>query len=220
MGATESGHDAGAGRRPTAIDLALDWVERLLVAALYACLVVRVVVGLKPEDRLAGVSLLLSEGLVVVFILLRRAAVETSRQPGDWLLATAATCAPLLVNLTHGHPARPIVLGSTVVWMIGFIVQVHAKLTLRRSFGCVPAHRGLVRGGPYQFVRHPMYAGYALSHVGILAMNPTALNLACYLLGDGLQVPRILAEERLLSRDPRYRDYQARVRYRLIPGLF
>jgi protein-S-isoprenylcysteine O-methyltransferase Ste14 len=65
-----------------------------------------------------------------------------------------------------------------------------------------------------------MYAGYLLSDFGFLLINPTLWNLGVYAIAYGLQVPRLLAEERLLSRDPEYREYQARVRHRLIPGVF
>jgi protein-S-isoprenylcysteine O-methyltransferase Ste14 len=65
-----------------------------------------------------------------------------------------------------------------------------------------------------------MYAGYVLSHVAFLAMNPTLWNLTAYAVCLCLQVPRLLAEERLLRQDPQYRAYQAGVRYRLLPGLF
>jgi protein-S-isoprenylcysteine O-methyltransferase Ste14 len=51
-------------------------------------------------------------------------------------------------------------------------------------------------------------------------MNPTLWNAGCYALAYCLQVPRLLAEERLLSQDPHYRAYQQAVRYRLLPGLF
>lgn len=225
MGVFEIDHDVKARKSRTAIDLVLDWVERLLVAGIYGFLVARIVMALKPQEGLAsllvGLPLLLSEGLVVVFVLLRRPAIETSRRPLDWLLASGATCAPLLVVYPASQPTLPMILVGTSVWLVGLIVQVHAKLIMRWSIGCVPAHRGLVQAGPYQFVRHPMYAGYMLSHMGFLVMNPTFWNLSCYLLSDGvLQIPRILAEERLLSRDPRYRDYRDLVRYRLFPGLF
>ena len=35
-----------------------------------------------------------------------------------------------------------------------------------------------------------------------------------------LWVMRILAEERLLSRDPKYRDYTTQVQWRLVPLVF
>jgi protein-S-isoprenylcysteine O-methyltransferase Ste14 len=103
---------------------------------------------------------------------------------------------------------------------MGMVIQVLAKLALGRSLGCVPAHRGLKLSGPYGCVRHPMYAGYLLSHLAFLLMNPTWWNLTAYALAYVLQVPRLLAEERLLAHDPQYRAYQAAVRYRLVPFVF
>jgi len=97
---------------------------------------------------------------------------------------------------------------------------LHAKLTLGRSLGCVPAHRGLRLQGPYRFVRHPMYTGYLLTHLAILSLNPSLWNLGVYCVCYFLVVPRILMEERLLSADPSYCDYQAKVLFRMIPGVF
>jgi protein-S-isoprenylcysteine O-methyltransferase Ste14 len=51
-------------------------------------------------------------------------------------------------------------------------------------------------------------------------MNPTLWNLILYLACESFMVLRVLAEERLLSADPRYREYRNEVRYRLVPGLF
>lgn len=65
-----------------------------------------------------------------------------------------------------------------------------------------------------------MYAGYMLGHAGFLLMNPSAWNLAVYLVSDAIQIPRLLAEERLLSEDPAYRAYRSVVRWRLVPGVF
>ncbi len=110
-------------------------------------------------------------------------------------------------------------IGASLLLM-GTILQVHAKLVLGRSFGCVPANRGLKLNGPYRFVRHPMYAGYLLGHIAFLMMNPTAWNWVVYAACYSLQIPRMLTEERLLSEDHRYRAYQSAVTYRLIPGLF
>ena len=59
-----------------------------------------------------------------------------------------------------------------------------------------------------------------MTHVAFLLLNPTLWNLGLYALCYGPQVPRLLAEERLFSRDPQYRAYQAAVPYRLIPGVF
>jgi protein-S-isoprenylcysteine O-methyltransferase Ste14 len=175
--------------------------------------------GYWSEGGVANLLLLPSEGLVVFFLLLRRSAIETSRRPGEWLLALAAACAPLLAMGASGHALISPLVGGPLV-LLGMLIQVHAKLTLGRSFGLVPAHRGLQLDGPYRVVRHPMYAGYLLSHLAFLALNATGWNATVYTVAYVLQIARLRAEERLLSRDEDYRFYQAAVRYRLIPGVF
>jgi protein-S-isoprenylcysteine O-methyltransferase Ste14 len=107
-----------------------------------------------------------------------------------------------------------------MLMLIGMIVQVHAKIVLGRSMGCVAANRGLKFYGPYRFVRHPMYAGYLIIDVAFVLMNPSDWNCGIYALCYAAQIPRLLAEERLLSQDSQYKEYRADVRYRLIPGVF
>jgi protein-S-isoprenylcysteine O-methyltransferase Ste14 len=196
----------------------LDHLERIAIVALYGFLVLRVLRGLGEGRPPANLLLLASEGLVLVFILIRRPATIISRRPFDWLLAFGATTLPMMVRIGGASPLPPAV--GAVVLVMGTVVQLHAKLCLARSFGCVPAHRGLVARGPYKLVRHPMYTGYLLGHAGFLLLNPTGWNLGVYTLANALQVPRLLAEERLLSEHEDYRRYQATVRYRLIPGVF
>jgi protein-S-isoprenylcysteine O-methyltransferase Ste14 len=197
----------------------LDWIERLLVLSFYLWLVARLLGNYWADGSLANLLLLPSEGLVVLFLLLRRRARKISMHPSEWLLALAGTCAPMLIRPETAHALVPAQVGATVVLM-GMVIQILAKIALGTSLGCVPAHRGLKLNGPYRFIRHPMYAGYALGHIGFLLMNPTLWNLILYLGCETLMVLRLLAEERLLSADPRYRAYQTEVCYRLVPGLF
>ena len=102
----------------------------------------------------------------------------------------------------------------------GFALQLSAKLTLRRSFGVVAANRGVKANGPYRLIRHPMYAGYALTHIGFLLAGPTLWNLAIYITVLTIAVRRIVAEERVLREDAAYRALVEKVRYRLLPWVF
>ncbi len=197
----------------------IDWAERVFILGLYGWLVVRIVGAYAETHNAVNLIALCSEGLVVVFILCRRKPNQISLRPTDWLLAMAATATPLLVQPGIGNYLIPPTVGALLL-LAGFVVQLVAKITLGRSFGCVPAHRGLKHGGPYRFVRHPMYTGYLLSHLAFLLVNPTWWNLAVYVICYSAQVPRLLSEERLLRRDPQYANYMAGVRYRLIPGVF
>ena len=204
--------------RPAALR-ALDLVERAVAVVLYAWLTVRIVAGFRAHGGAASLFILPSEGLVLLFLLIRRRAQALSLRPGDWALAFAATAAPMLVTTGIGHALVPPVVAAAVM-LTGTIVQLHAKVTLGRSFGCVAANRGLQLEGPYRVVRHPMYAGYLLGHLGFLLVNPTAWNAILYAACYALQVPRLLAEERLLAQDERYAAYLARVRWHLVPGIF
>jgi protein-S-isoprenylcysteine O-methyltransferase Ste14 len=197
----------------------LDATEQILILAFYGSLVLRIVNGIRHGNALANALLLPSEGLVLVFILLRHRTDRLSSRPAEWLIALAATALPLFVRVGSRPSPIPTWLCAFLI-VFGMLIQLHAKVCLGRSFGCVPANRGLTQSGPYKFVRHPMYAGYMLSDVGFLAMNPTWWNLTIYGISQSLQVARILAEERFLSQDEAYRRYQAAVPYRLFPGIF
>lgn len=163
--------------------------------------------------------ILFGEGLTVLFVILRRSTTNVSMNRFDWLLAFGAAALPLMARpSTHAMlaPAALVVLGMTA----GVCLQLAAKLTLRRSFGIVPANRGVKIEGPYGAIRHPMYAGYLLTHAFFLLGNPSWTNFAIYLAANTMQVFRLLAEERHLLHDPAYQAYAARVRYRIIPFLF
>jgi protein-S-isoprenylcysteine O-methyltransferase Ste14 len=97
---------------------------------------------------------------------------------------------------------------------------VLGKLSLGRSFGLIPANRGIVSTGLYRIVRHPIYLGYLLTHVGFVAANPADWNLFILAAADIALMMRAVREERTLAQDPAYRDYMQRVRWRIVPGVF
>jgi protein-S-isoprenylcysteine O-methyltransferase Ste14 len=143
-----------------------------------------------------------------------------SLRPTDWVLALVGSAASLLVQPTDTDSGAVLTAFCAILMLAGLIVQLAAKLTLRRSFGAVAANRGVKVGGPYRLVRHPMYAGYLMTHIGFLLTNPSAWNALAYSVCTIAQIGRILAEERLLTADGKYRDLAASVRYRLVPGVF
>lgn len=78
----------------------------------------------------------------------------------------------------------------------------------------------LVTTGPYRWVRHPIYVGYALCHVGLLIAT---LNLAPFVVDGALRallLHRSIAEENLLQArfGEQYTAYAARTG-RFIPRI-
>jgi hypothetical protein len=111
-----------------ALDALVDWGERLLVLGLYCLLVGRLVNQVMAQGAsIPGLWVLPSEGLVVLFILIRRWSSQMSRHVGEWLLALGATCAPMLVVPGTGAGLIPAPLGAMVLVM-GIIVQLPGML--------------------------------------------------------------------------------------------
>jgi protein-S-isoprenylcysteine O-methyltransferase Ste14 len=211
---------AALGPAPVAWPRLVDICERVLVCGLYAYFVWRLLPQSGSGLRLGNGLLMLSEGLVLVLFIIRRPASLISMRRVDWCLALGGTFLPLLVHSSVVYTVVVTPLGPVFLMLCGIIVQVHAKLILGRSMGMVAANRGIKRLGPYQFVRHPMYLGYVMTHVAFWLLNPTSWNLAVYSCAFGIQFMRLLAEERFLAQLGEYREYMQAVRFRLIPGLF
>jgi protein-S-isoprenylcysteine O-methyltransferase Ste14 len=161
-----------------------------------------------------GLGLLIVSSIMVAMYVLKRDARSISQSPLLWLLAFAGTCATLLLRPTA--PSTPFNIGD-IIQMIGIVAIAASMLSLRRSFGIVPANRGIRTGGLYSFVRHPLYASELLWMLGFVIANPSGWNIALWFCECLLQFARASAEERFLSLDPVYAEYRARVKYRLLP---
>lgn len=82
-------------------------------------------------------------------------------------------------------------------------------------------HHRVISSGPYAFVRHPMYSGTILFFVGIPLLLGSWWGLAIAPVFLLLFAIRTRIEERALVEGlPDYADYAARVRYRLVPGVW
>jgi protein-S-isoprenylcysteine O-methyltransferase Ste14 len=139
---------------------------------------------------------------------------------------------PLVIVAGFDHrfswsPTFPLwinILGFILI-TVGYALAVWA-LVENRFFSSVvriQTERGHVvcDSGPYQFIRHPGYAGNILPLPGIaLALSsvwtliPAAVALTIAVIRTSLE------DQTLLEELPGYKDYARRVRYRLFPGIF
>lgn len=152
---------------------------------------------------------------VVLILTQRRGTSSTEMMPV--VVAFVCTGIGLLVLESDVHLVPESV--SAALIFTGAVVALGAKLSLRRSFGIVPANRGVKRGGLYRFVRHPMYSGYMINQFGFLLYNFSSWNLAIYTVAWLSFWIRACEEEKFLSQDPEYRDYASQVKSRLLPGV-
>ena len=168
---------------------------------------------------LIGVAFLVEQTWFVIAFLVRRPPASVSRNPAVWLLAFAGTFASVLFRPAGAHPHWGVVTGL-VLQLAGLALCVLSLRSLGRSFGVVAADRGLVTGGPYAVVRHPVYASYLLIQSGYLLQSISPLNALVLVAATACNAGRALAEERLLGRSAAYPAYRDRVRWRLVPGVW
>src|SRR5882757_7540323 len=79
----------------------------------------------------------------------------------------------------------------------------------------------VISSGPYAFVRHPMYSGVMLYFIGVPLLLGSWWGVGFVPLFFALFAIRTGIEERALTAGlSGYADYTARVRYRLLPGVW
>jgi protein-S-isoprenylcysteine O-methyltransferase Ste14 len=128
------------------------------------------------------------------------------------------------LHLSDAVP-RSLEVVALVLFALAWIAIVWA-MSVNRFFSSIPriqSERGhtVISGGPYRFVRHPGYTA------ALLAAVTSGIGLGSWIstfivpIAFALLVWRTMVEDRMLQCDlPGYADYAARVRYRLVPGLW
>jgi protein-S-isoprenylcysteine O-methyltransferase Ste14 len=196
-----------------------DLFARGMICILFTLLSANLLTQFMQTGRVTGLLLLGSEASVVALTVVRRRARLVDRSVSAAVMTTVSLVAPPLLRATDGVPLLPDAV-TVIVSAIGLSLVIVGKISLGRSFGVVPANRGVVVRGPYSFVRHPIYTGYLITHLGFLAANPTPWNISLVLVGDAALIVRALMEERVLSSDVEYQGYCRRVGWHLVPGVF
>jgi len=196
-----------------------DLAARALVASLFALLSINLLADFLRTGHITGLLLLVSEALIVILTVVRRRAQIIDRSTAAAVTTTLSIVGPPLLRAGQTPGLLPDMV-TAIVSAVGLLLVIGGKMTLGRSFGIAPANRGVVARGPYMIVRHPIYAGYLITHVAFLVAQPTPLNLVIVAVADTALIARALIEERVLSTDVQYRTYCQRVAWHLVPGVF
>ena len=200
-------------------EVTTDLLSRVMISVLFTLLCINIFGNFMQTGRVTGLLMLASEALVVVMTVVRRPALLIDRSVAARVVTTLALVGPPLLRASDAVPLLPDALTAGVS-ALGVALVVLGKIALGRSFGLVPANRGVVVRGPYTFVRHPIYTGYLITHVAFLMASPTPWNFAVLLFSDAALIVRAMMEERVLSADVQYQGYCRRVGWHLVPGVF
>ncbi len=115
------------------------------------------------------------------------------------------------------------IVGALLMIMGGLIVFAAAR-ALGNSLTPLPHPRDdavLVDHGPFKLVRHPIYSGVVFVAFGLAAVWISWPHAVCAAILFVFFAAKARREEHwLAARFPAYAAYAARVRYRLLPGIY
>jgi len=127
---------------------AADLTARFVVVALFTLLATRIAGDFLETGRLTGLLLLASETLVVVLTVMRRSSSLIDRSPRARVLTAISMMGPFLVRPAAATALAPEA-ATVLLSGAGLSVVIGGKLSLGRSFGLMPANRGIVSSGLY-----------------------------------------------------------------------
>ena len=180
--------------------------------------------GDHPDGRhlLLALHALLRTAVAVAFAACTLHRADPHRRSRDPLAFAVCAAALLAVLATKGptQGTAPVLLAlGDAVAVCGYGWLLVSVLALGRCFGVLPEARGLVRRGPYRFVRHPVYLGEITALAGLTLAAPAARNLALLAVLVAAQIARARFEERALTEAfPDYASY-TETTGRLFPRL-
>ena len=189
----------------------------MLLATLFLFFAIANAKSFLENPRLSVFLIVVTETIVAVFLIIRRDPDETGHTWQAWITTTCGTLSPFLLRPIEA--TEDLLLGE-ILQITAFILQIAALLYLNRSFGLLPAHRGVKSGGLYGWVRHPLYTAYVIMFLGYWINNQSLNNAAVIVAGAAFLVMRIHYEEALLFKYADYTRYAKRIRWRLIPSIW
>lgn len=171
--------------------------------------------GGAPTVRLCIVALHLCVGS----LFLLRAPLKASASRRQILMAAISFlggAVPFaLAPPSHTWPAY-----AQIPFVAGIALAILSLTYLGRSFAILPNLREIVIRGPYRIVRHPAYVGELIAVTSCCIARIWWASGVALLLSVAALVVRIRIEESVLEYTPEYREYSAKVRFRLIPGVW
>ena len=157
--------------------------------------------------HVTGLLLLASESLVVVLTIVRRRAQLVDRSvaaaAGDDALGRRSAAAARAATRRRSCPTS----STALVSAVGLVLVVVGKIALGRSFGLVPANRGVVVRGPYT-LRAASDLHRLPDHARRRSSSPYPTPWNVVVIADrrhARSIVRALMEERVLSEDVEYR---------------
>src|SRR5665213_2415058 len=172
-------------------------------------------------DLLSRLTRFLFAVLLTALMVVRRTPIKKQRSISKRVIAFFGCYVGIGAQILPTSISTPFVtVLSAFLIIFGMAFAIYSLLWLGRSISIMPESRTLVTGGPYSFVRHPLYVGEQIAVVGVALQCSSVWVLAVLMLQFCCQLYRMIYEEEILADTfPEYKAYAERTA-RLIPWLY
>ncbi len=176
--------------------------------------------GVHFEDYARYTMLAVSNGVCGLLLLISRTPSRYPTQAQEIAVPLAATFGYMVFNNHVPVPAwmstpvvpaswlTPAAAAGVVFSAFGALLALNAILWLGRSLGIVVSVREIVLGGPYRYVRHPIYLGYTFIMAGMFLTSFTPRMIVILGGAMAMLVWRARLEEHVLgAHSAAYREW-------------
>ncbi len=191
-------------------------VANITLVVFYSFFIYRFSVHYIETHRVSSLLYVLVESMFVIMAFTRRKPSQISTSFTTWIIAFSGALLPLLALPTGTRDY----FAPQALQFLSVLLQGYGILSLNKSFGLVAANRGIITGGFYRFIRHPLYFSYFIGIAGFLINHFSFYNAFLFSVFGMCQLQRIRHEETLLCHDPDYKAYMKITRWRLLPYVY
>ena len=198
----------------------MHWVFNIAIASFYSYYIYDIIIRLSTRTcTTLLVALLFRNTSITLVFLLRRPSKLTSRNVGDWIAAVGGTFITYLYT-SQAKPISPLVVPTAyIVMIVTAFLSTICIINLGRSFGIVPANRGVKTDLFYGIVRHPLYSLYTIYDLAVISLAFSLHNCYICILHALFSYLRAKREENILIQDETYKEYVSKTRYMFLPGV-
>jgi protein-S-isoprenylcysteine O-methyltransferase Ste14 len=198
----------------------MHWLVNIATATFFSWFIYEIILCLATETYVTLlVALLFRNTSITLVFLLRRPSRLTSRNVGDWIAAIGGTFITYLYT-SQAKPISPLIVPTAyIVMIVTAFISTICIINLGRSFGIVPANRGVKTDMLYSIVRHPLYLLYTIYDLALISLAFSLHNCYICILHALFSYLRAKREENILIQDETYKEYVSKTRYMFLPGI-
>jgi protein-S-isoprenylcysteine O-methyltransferase Ste14 len=169
-----------------------------------------------PLDIVNALRGVVVPAIILIFLILSRPPKASQLNVSSAVGILLSFAGFYFFDAVVGVPPVPLFIFALAATLFYLSLSIWSYLILGKNLSVIPALREIVSSGPYDLVRHPIYACYLHLAISYAVLLPSVNNLMAALMVFAGLFLRANEEEALLVLDPSYAAYRKKVPMRFI----